>query len=99
MEKEKRKGRPQKYRYILAGVAVILLLSICYCGWFVTRSRSLSYFSRFENSDEVVDFLYHNLAPNSAIKDDVLTFMSDYPSKQECRELTATDYYDRQYIG
>jgi hypothetical protein len=78
MEKEKRKGRPRRW-FIVGGMIFAVLLFVCsYLAWSTTRKISLSYFSRFNTTDEVVEFLYQNLEINVTTKDEVDTFMDEY---------------------
>jgi hypothetical protein len=63
MEKEKRTGRPSK-RWIIVGVLTAILLLIAYLFWawsyYISPGHSLSEFSRFESTEEVVAFLHEH---------------------------------------
>lgn len=79
MEKGKRKGRPRRKWFIVGGMIFAVLLIVCgYLAWSTTRKNSLSYFSHFNTTNEVVEFLYQNLEISVTTKDEVYTFMDEY---------------------
>jgi hypothetical protein len=79
MEKEKRKGRPGKWRIILA-VLTVILASLCWLFSYTTiPGHSASDFSRFKTAEEVVAFLHEPFDLQVTTSEEILAFMAAYP--------------------
>ena len=91
MEKEKRKGRPRSRRIFIGILTLMLLITGGYWAfsYYVAPGHSLSEFSRFESSEEVVAFLHDHFDLHVTTSDDIRTFMNAYPLEyDECRDST-----------
>jgi hypothetical protein len=79
MEKEKRKSRPNR-RWLVIAVPIVILASLCgLFSYYVYPGHSLSEFSRFESSDEVVAFLYEHFELHVTTSAEIRTFLAAYP--------------------
>jgi hypothetical protein len=79
MEIEQRTDRLSR-RWIIVGVLTVMLASLCWaCSYYVFPGHSLSEFSRFESSEEVVAFLHEHFDLHITTSDDIRTFMAAYP--------------------
>lgn len=92
MEKEKPKGSPRRPWIIIRRIIVVFaLIATLLCGAWTYYDfypgHSLSYFSRFETSEEVVAFLHDNFDLQVTTSEEILTFMDAYPLKYDgCRD-------------
>lgn len=78
MEKAKRKGNP-KQRWIPVSIAVLLISSCARFLYFMFPGHSMSYFSRFHSSEEVVAYLHEQFDLNVTTQEEILVFMNNYP--------------------
>ena len=92
MEKEQHTGRPRR-RWIIVGVLTVIMLLIAYLFWawsyYISPGHSLSEFSRFEGTEEVVAFLHEHFDLGVTTSADIRTFMAAYPLMYlGCRDVT-----------
>jgi hypothetical protein len=80
MEKEKRKGRPRR-GWIIPGAITFIPIFLCWLFSYTTiPGHSLSEFSRFESTEEVVAFLHEPFDLQVTTSEEILTFMAPYDS-------------------
>jgi hypothetical protein len=82
MEKEKRKGRPNRAWMRPIGFALVLSF-VCAVSFFyyIAPGHSMSDFSRFESAEEVVAFLHEPFDLQMTTREEILSFMAAYPLK------------------
>jgi hypothetical protein len=87
MEKEKRKGRPNR-RGIRLAVVTLILASLCGAfSYYIYPGHSISDFSRFESPEEVVAFLHEPFDLYVTTSDEIRTFMAAYmPDNDTCQD-------------
>lgn len=103
MEKEKPKGNPRKRWILIFRLAVYFVLIASLCGvwsyYYIYPGHSMSYFSRFETSEEVVAFLHDNFDLQVTTSDEILTFMDAYRLEGDgCQDSIPRKYDFAGYV-
>jgi hypothetical protein len=89
MEKEKRKGRPNRAWMRPIGFALVLSF-VCAVSFFyyIAPGHSMSDFSRFESAEEVVAFLHEPFDLQVTTREEILAFMAAH-SLEDCQARRA----------
>jgi|GEM_PF-4867472 len=100
MEKSKPKGKPNHRKWIIPiGIIAFLMLLVWAFTYYISPGHSLSDFSRFETSEEVVAFLHDNFDLNVTTSDEIRTFMEAYPLEYDsCHDNTPRPGHFEGYV-